>query len=125
MAGKNEFVLKSFVKEINKEIDKNARQNVYEACKYARKEVQSVLNKRHKSSPGSPPGKLSGALRKSIRYKVTKEVNEYQGIVGSTDFKANWMEFGTSKMQARPYLLTTLQEKQNEIRRILSGKLVD
>ncbi len=122
----NQFTFKSSLKDIVKEIDRNSRKNVQEACKFARKEVRDVLNVKHKSSPGSPPGRLSGSLWRSIRYKVVKEHDgTYDGLVGSTDWKANMLEFGTSRMRERPFLLTTLNRISPELRKIMSGKLVE
>ena len=123
MAGKNQFVLQSFVKDVQKEIDKNARKNMQNAGKFARSEVRKVLNVKHRSKPNSPPGRLSGKLWKSIRYQV--ETDAYGVKIGSTDFKARWMEFGTSKMDPRPFLLPTIDKHKEEIMDIMAGKLVE
>jgi HK97 gp10 family phage protein len=125
MAGKNQFELQSFVKQIEKEVDSNTRKNLQNAGKFTRKKIQEVLNVKHRSSPGDPPGKLSGKLRKSIRYKAIKEDGEHVLIVGSNDFKANWLEFGTSKMAARPFLFPTIDKHKSEIIDIMTGKLVE
>lgn len=125
MAGKNQFVLQSFVKDVQKEIDKNARKNTQDAGKFARSKVREILNVKHRSKPNSPPGRLSGKLRKSIRYKAIKEDGEHVLIVGSNDFKANWLEFGTSKMAARPFLFPTINKHKEEIMDIMAGKLVE
>ena len=122
----SEFTFSSSLKEITKEIDKYSRQNVQEACKYARKEVRDVLNVKRRSKPNEPPGRLSGTLWKSIRYQVKKEIDgSYDGLVGSTDWKAHMMEFGSKNMGARPFLLRTLNRISPELRKIMSGKLVE
>jgi HK97 gp10 family phage protein len=127
----NKFAYESFVKEISKEADKNARENLVEACQLARKEIKSVLGIQHKSSPGSPPGKLSGRLQKSISYTIEKEKGifgetyDHEGIVGSTDSKSHILEFGSEKMEARPFEGPTLERIAPEIKQIMSGKLVD
>jgi len=122
----NEFTFSSSLKQIVKEVDRYSRQNVQDACKFARKEVQNVLNIKGRSAPGSPPGRLSGTLRNSIRYKVVKDYDgTYDGLVGSTDWKANMLEFGTPKMAPRPFLLSTLNAISPILREIMSRKLVE
>lgn len=54
------------------------------------------------SAPGDPPGVQTGALRSSIH---TEKVTEFQWrIVTGVDY-AVWLEFGTSKMPARPFFM--------------------
>jgi HK97 gp10 family phage protein len=127
----NQFNYKSFTKEVSKEVDRNARENLTEACKYAKGEIKAVLGTRAKSNPGSPPGKLSGRLQKSISYRVENEKGIFGetvdnlGIVGSTDNKAHLLEFGSEKMEARPFEGPTLEKISPQIKEIMSGKLVD
>lgn len=128
---KNQVKYESYAKQISNEIDKNAKQNLTNACKLARSEIKAVLNTRHKSAPGSPPGKLSGKLQKSIKYEIAKEkgifgeTTDQTGIVGSTDFRSKMLEFGTEKMEARPFEGPTLEKISPQIKEIMSGKLVD
>lgn len=67
------------------------------------------------SSPGRPPAVLFGDLRKSIAF-------EEQGgsvLVGSDLKKASKLEFGDSKIAARPFLKPTFEEETNNIKTIL------
>jgi HK97 gp10 family phage protein len=126
----NQVSYKSFTKEISKEVDKNAREELSKACQLVKKDLDDVLNSRQKSAPGSPPGKLSGQLRKGNIYRIEKgygifgEVNDHTGLVGNANFKANWMEFGTSKMAARPFMVPTFEKNRDKIKEIMTGKLV-
>lgn len=121
----NKFTFKSSLKEIVKEVDRSSRQNVQDACKFARQEVKNVLNVKRRSEPDQPPGRLSGKLWKSIRYKVVKDYDgTYDGLIGSTDWKANILEFGTGSMKRRPFLLKTLDKISSILREIMSRKLV-
>lgn len=66
------------------------------------------------SSAGSPPGVDTGALRSSIRTEKLASFS-YQ-IVTGVDY-AVFLEFGTSKMAARPFmgpLAAWLQKNVNE-----------
>lgn len=121
----NQFKLQSYVKSVSKEIDRAASENVRLACQTVKKDLDDVLNSRQKSAPGSPPGKLSGKLKKGNKYQIKNVLWGFEGEIGNTDFKALWMEFGTSKMAARPFFATTLERNQERIKEILSRKLVD
>jgi HK97 gp10 family phage protein len=121
----NKFVYQSFVNDIRKEVKANARESLMPACKLAQKEIKAVLNTRVKSNPGSPPGKLSGQLQKNIKYQIDTESAEPEGLIGSTDFRANILEFGSEKMEARPFEGPTLEKISPQIKEIMSGKLVD
>jgi HK97 gp10 family phage protein len=121
----NQFKLESYIKSVSREIDRAASENVKLACQTVKKDLDEVLNSRQKSTPNSPPGKLSGDLRKGNKYQVKNALWGFEGEIGNTNFKALWMEFGTSKMQARPFFASTLERNQARIKEILSRKLVD
>lgn len=65
----------------------------------------------HKASaPGQPPARDTGHLARSWqtgvkgRGPVEKDGNRYRLVVGSIVPYARWLEFGTSRMAARPYV---------------------
>lgn len=53
------------------------------------------------SAPGQPPANVTGALVRSI--KVTKERNK--SIINISKNYAIFLEFGTSKMRPRPFII--------------------
>ena len=53
------------------------------------------------SAPGQPPANVTGALVRSI--KVTKERNK--SIINISKNYAIFLEFGTSKMRSRPFII--------------------
>jgi len=79
------------------------------------------------SAEGESPAVLSGKLFDALEYKIM-ETND--GLIsrigvnvmeeGSTGY-AVYLELGTSKMGARPYLRSTLFKNEANIRRILGG----
>jgi hypothetical protein len=69
-----------------------------------------------RSKPGEPPYKQTGHLRRSVAWEVTDTL---KGRVGSNLMKARWLELGTRKMAARPWLRRAFLEKRNEVKRIL------
>lgn len=82
----------------------------------------------HPSLPGNPPAPDTGNLRESIRYEVHGEGREIYGIVGSTqkdpDY-AVYTEYGTSKMQPRPWLRPAMNKNNEWIRKSISKAVAD
>jgi HK97 gp10 family phage protein len=70
------------------------------------------------SSPGSPPKKITGALQRSIAHEMGPDRKE--AFVGSNVEYALYLELGTSKMAARPFLRSTLMKERDAIARIIA-----
>jgi len=71
------------------------------------------------SAPGEPPASATGRLRSDIKFEVKHEIGGYVTIIGSTLEYAPWLEFGTSKMQKRPFLGPVFRKNDNAIKSIL------
>jgi len=71
------------------------------------------------SAPGDPPMTDSGRLVSSIYY----DQDGTTAYVGSPVFYALFLEFGTRKMAARPFLFPSLEEEGPAFRRRLQGIL--
>src|SRR5690349_15220147 len=70
------------------------------------------------SSPGDPPHIDTGKLRQSIFRKM---IDSQTVIVGSSLKYAFYLELGTAKMAARPFLRPALYNSLQKIRRIWGG----
>lgn len=67
------------------------------------------------SKPGDPPNSDTGRLVQSIRFEFRE--GGLVALVG-TDLKyGTWLEFGTKKMAARPWLLPATRKAQRELGR--------
>lgn len=73
------------------------------------------------SAPGGFPHADTGTLRKSISYAVDRSRLEVR--VGSTVLYAPWLEDGTTKMAARPYLRRTARDLESRILNILTRRI--
>ena len=78
------------------------------------------------SAPGEPPAIQTGTLRRSIGHERAGEPDMPMVIVGPRTVKggeglkyARFLEFGTPKMAARPYLVPAMHRCRQEIGRIL------
>ena len=64
------------------------------------------------SSPGSPPAMRTGTLMRSWRPMVFGAYNP--GLEGGTPY-AGYLEYGTSKMAARPYIDKIVEQAEPQI----------
>lgn len=71
------------------------------------------------SRPGEPPHRRTGRLRASVAREVTWDESTVIGRVGSNVKYAKWLELGTSRMAARPWLRRALIETRNAIAKII------
>jgi hypothetical protein len=72
------------------------------------------------SAPGEPPHKQYGHLRRS----VMREAAGLVGRVGTNLKYGRWLELGTRKMAARPWLRRSLDEKRAEVKRIVEKPIL-
>ncbi len=92
------------------------------------------------SAPGFPPNVDTGVLRASISHKVNIKGGSVNAFVGSdidkirsnpkseagTDVEYGfYLEVGTTKMEARPWLRPTLRASEKDILRILRAGVSD
>ena len=71
------------------------------------------------SSPNSPPNTDTGRLASSVAVEVQSE----DVFVGSGVEYAPYLEFGTSKMQARPWLNPALEQNRRRISKLISDAI--
>jgi HK97 gp10 family phage protein len=70
------------------------------------------------SEPGQPPKKVTGFLQRSIAHEMSED--KTQAFVGSGLDYAYYLETGTRKMAARPFLQSTLLAEQDKIAKIIA-----
>ena len=64
----------------------------------------------------------TGTLRDSIRIRKRRRGNTVMGTVGSSLDYAPPIEFGTSKMEAQPYLYPAIKNNRARVREIFAKK---
>lgn len=62
----------------------------------------------------------TGNLRSSLNDEVIKENNEIVGRVGTNVEYAGYVEYGTKRQTAQPYLRPALLENKNQITKFLT-----
>lgn len=77
------------------------------------------------SADGEYPAVDYGALRRSITHSVEYTETGVQGKVGTMLPYGKYLEFGTSKMAARPWLMPSMDKNKEKIKEILSEAVKD
>lgn len=72
------------------------------------------------SAPGQPPAVDTGRLRSSYTYETGSDGQDDVVIVGTDVDYAPPLEFGTSRMAARPHLRPAVEEVRPQIPRIIA-----
>jgi hypothetical protein len=74
------------------------------------------------SKPGEPPRKRTGWLQRNVVYEIDGRKNTARiGVTAGAKYGA-FLELGTRRMRARPWLLATLERVRPELAAILGGK---
>jgi HK97 gp10 family phage protein len=74
-----------------------------------------VYGKHRASAPGEPPATDKGQLVRSITMSVEDRDGEVVGLIKASAPYAAHLEFGTSKMAARPYMQPGLESQRRKI----------
>jgi hypothetical protein len=89
--------------------------------------VRSISHKTGRYGPGSPPGSppylRTGLLRRSVTTEVVDESGKIIGRVGTAVIYAGYLERGTSRMAARPWLVVAQQNTASQVAAIFSERM--
>lgn len=108
---------------LKKEVEAKGEKNMNKACRFLESEIKKDLSGKSPSAPGDPPGVVSGKLRRSMTHEVEKTPRRITGRVGTNIEYAIPLEFGTSRMAARPFVRPNFEKNKKPIANILtSGK---
>lgn len=73
------------------------------------------------SRPGEPPRLRTGHGRSQVQYTIDREAGEGRVGVGQAGRYMAYLELGTSRVQARPWLLATLRKVESRLKAIAEG----
>jgi len=85
--------------------------------------TQSVIYVEGRAKHTTAWENVTGRLRSSVTHEVKTVDDKHQGKVGTAVFYAPRLEFGTSRMPARPWLLPALKESRDQILKFLSNAI--
>jgi len=104
-------------------------QHMGKACLYLVGKIKNDISRpnptgKDPSLPDEPPKKVKGILRSDIDYEVRRETSRVRGFVGVKRGPAEhyglYLETGTSKMAARPYLRSNLLKYRSRIKKLVA-----
>jgi len=111
---------KRAIQGIEDEMRRRMNSAAARTASYTRRMISESTRANGASEPGEYPHADTGRLRNSVTHDVERGTNgEIIGRVGSNVEYAEYLERGTRKMAARPFLLRAVLEMKDEIRRIL------
>lgn len=73
------------------------------------------------SLPGRPPRKRTGILQRNVLYEIDEAQGQAKVGITPMAFYGVFLEYGTKKMQARPFMLATLEKNEDRLKEILDG----
>jgi hypothetical protein len=76
---------------------------------------------RSPSKPGEPPRKRTGWLQKNVRYELDRERLKGRVGIGTNAKYGAFLEIGTKRLKARPWLWATAQAHLHQLRSIVRG----
>lgn len=98
-----------------KELGTDMQKAVNTCCLKVERDIKESMSPNGPSAPGEPPAVDTGRLRASITHRVEMEADEVAGYVGTNVEYAPWLEFGTSKMQPRPFMVPAIERNKDWI----------
>lgn len=114
------------MRDVSPTITAEMERRVAMATGHLHAEITKTISKSGppRSKPGEPPHVDTGALRQSLQPSgPIRDGNKIRGTVSTSSEYAPHLEYGTSKMEPRPFLRPTLAEQTEAIKHILrTGK---
>jgi len=113
-------------KELEKLIGQKSARNMQTAAYFLEGEIKKSMKagggrgKSHiPAPPGEPPHVDTGRLRRSITHEIEVTDKGVIGRIGTNVDYGRYLELGTSRMKARPFLRPGLEKNKRKIARIL------
>lgn len=75
-----------------------------------------------RSAAGEPPHVDTARLRQSLQPSVVRTGNTIRGTVSTNVEYAPYLEYGTSAMQPRPFMRSTIAEQVEPVKAIMRGR---
>jgi len=111
MQGTTEKGLKKALSLIGGEVKREAQKLIKEGPKTGR-----MYGSHQASAPGEPPANRTGRLQRSLKYKTR---NHREMTIGAYAEYAGYLEAGTRKMKARPFVIKAVTNKVQEAHDII------
>lgn len=123
--GEAPAAIKKAVDESVREVNHKAMGKAFRVSNAMRNSVIEVLTNESVAPPKSPPGMISGFLRRAWKTGVRNKggAGSAMSIVAFADAKAyyaGYLEDGTEKMEARPFVEPILEDVEPKVGQIFA-----
>lgn len=110
---------------VTQAVDRRMQRGVQDAGEYLTARTRQKISRPNPtgespSGPGEPPKRVTGELYNSIRTAVRVDGKRIIAAIGASARHARFLEFGTSRMAARPFMRPALQENRRSIFHIVA-----
>lgn len=131
---RNRFDLKTSFNEVENKINKEAKARVYDAMEFLRGETLVTLSGPRTgmeyfvpetktmytaSAPGEPPASPTGRLRLATATRLKTEGGGIVGEIGNPLEYAPELEYGTWRIEPRPWLRPTFMRNKEQLMNML------
>jgi Bacteriophage protein of unknown function (DUF646). len=120
------YTLKWYGDKVFTQITKANKRAMYKACRLVKDDIRASFKEKGDGRGfmggvfGSPPAIRTGKLQKSIRYDVFVDSHSVNGYVGTRHKYGFYLERGTKKMPAHPFLVPSVVRNRRKINRIFT-----
>jgi len=108
--------LQNKFRERAEKLDTDMKKAINTCCIKLETDIKTHFTPNGPSAPGEPPAVDTGRLRASITHRVETEGEEIAGYVGTNVEYATDLEFGTSKMAERPFMIPAVERNKEWIK---------
>ena len=106
-------------------LDSDTKKAVNSCALKVERDIKASMTPNGPSAPGEAPAVDTGRLRASITHRVEMESGEAAGFVGTSVEYAPWLEFGTTRMQPRPFMVPAIERNREWIKNKLAAVVKD
>jgi HK97 gp10 family phage protein len=106
-------------------LDSDTKKAVNACALKVERDIKANMTPNGPSSPGEAPAVDTGRLRASITHRVEMDSGEAVAYVGTNVKYAPYLEFGTSRMAARPFMVPAIERNREWIKDKLKSVVKD
>ena len=106
-------------------LDSDTKKAVNACALKVERDIKASMTPNGPSAPGEAPAVDTGRLRASIAHRVEMESGEAVAFVGTNVEYAPYLEFGTTRMQPRPFMVPAIERNREWIKNKLAVVVKD
>ena len=113
--------LQAKFRQCREKIDSDTKKAVNSCALKVERDIKANMTPDGPSAPGEAPAVDTGRLRASITHRVEMESGEVVGYVGTNVEYAPYLEFGTTRMKPRPFMVPAIERNRDWIKNKLAS----